>query len=203
MAYRKLKASFDVTGKSVKELSNLGYENIKSMGEKDLARIVTRMVSPANKRIRRFEKAGITSPAVMKLGTDFKFSVVFENIKPEERRGKLLNLYNRLANFLNAETSTITGEKKYRKRQIQQVESAIGRKISKGEMNKAFSILHKAQERGMVDANRGSAGSLQAREIIFDILNDDIDLDEDSILERLDNEYQEWNEEIETDITEL
>ena len=92
MAYKKLKPTFDVTGMSIKDISNLGYENIKSLGEKDLARITSRLVSASNKRIRRFEKAGLTSPAIMKLGTDFKFSVKFDDIKSSERRGKLLNL---------------------------------------------------------------------------------------------------------------
>lgn len=199
MAYKKLKASFDVTGKSARELANLGYENIKSLGERDLARINSRMVSMANKGIRRLEQAGISSPAIMKLGNEFRFSVKFENIPSEQRRGKLLQQYGQLSNFINARTSTIRGAKSYRKEQLEKIESAIGRKVSKGETDKAFRILHKAQESGIVDSKRGSAGSLQAREIVFDILNDNIDLSDDELLERLDNEYTQWNEEQETE----
>lgn len=201
MAYKKLKPSFDVTGKSARELSELGYENIKSLGERDLARINSRMVSAVNKSIRRLEQAGISSPAIMKLGNEFRFSVKFENIPSEQRRGKLLQQYGQLSNFLHAKTSTIRGAKAYRKEQIEKIESAIGRKVTKGETDKAFRILHEAQESGIVDGKRGSTGSLQAREIVFDILNDDINLSDDEILERLNNEYNEWYIEQETEKT--
>jgi len=201
MAYKKLKASFDVTGKSARELSELGYENIKSLGERDLARINSRMVSAVNKSIRRLEQAGISSPAIMKLGNEFRFSVKFENIPSEQRRGKLLQQYGRLSNFIHARTSTIRGAKAYRKEQIEQVETAIGRKVSKGEIDKAFRILHKAQESGIVDSTRGSAGSLQGREIVFDILNDDIDLDDDTIIQRTKEDYNEWYKAQETEKT--
>ena len=194
MAYKKMKASYDVTGLSVKDFINKPYEEIRGMGEKDLARYVTRAVSVANKRIARFEKAGISSPAVMKLGTDYRFSVKFGDIPSEQRRGKLLNLTKRLKNFLGARTSTIKGEREYRTEQIEKIETAIGRPVTKGETEKAFRILHKAQQSGDVDSKRGSAGSLHGREVVFDILNEDINLSDDEILERLNNEMDTWEQ---------
>lgn len=190
MAYKKPKATFDVTGKTIQELSNLGYEKYSTLPERDKARINSRLISAVNKRIARMQNAGVVSPAMQKMGTDYRFSVKFNNIKSFERAGKLMNQYKIITTFLNSKTSSLKGYNEWRTNQIQEVEKAIGRPVKEGEMNKAFRILHKAQESGDV-AGRGTIGSEQAREYIFDMMNDNSMLDDDEIMERLVTEHRD------------
>ena len=93
-------------------------------------------------------------------------------------------------------TSTITGYKEYEKAIKEDIESATGHKLKKGQVTQIYDILHKAQERGIVPVNStgkkgGSAGSLQAREIIVEMLNDDA-LQEENYFQKLQDEYERY-----------
>lgn len=58
-----------VQGKSIDELLKLGsdFNRYQQMGEDKLRQVVNRLASAANKRARRMEKAGETSPALQRL----------------------------------------------------------------------------------------------------------------------------------------
>lgn len=97
-------------GKSVKDLLNMKPKELKSLSRSDLAKVVSKMASAGNKRLKRFEKKGVETPATrqaMKVG---KFSVAGKSIE------QLLAEYIRVKQFLTSETSTSKGFKAYRKR---------------------------------------------------------------------------------------
>ena len=73
------------------------------------------------------------------------------------------------------------------------LEDEIEQKIV-DEFNKLFDLLHKAQENGLVSSYRGSKGSLQARNIIAEILIDNPNVSEDRLMDWLEEQSDELYE---------
>lgn len=97
------KNNYKVSGKSVKDLVNLSATDIKNMNRQELSQVVSRLSSAANKRLKRFEKAGIETPATRQAMKKGKFSVKGKDIK------QLRTEYKRVKGFLNSETGTRKG----------------------------------------------------------------------------------------------
>lgn len=192
---KKVNKNYDVTGLSIKDIMDIDLDKFNKLSERELKQITSRLVSAANKRIRSFEKKDISSPAVRSLGVNNRFSVKLTGVDKTQRVNTIKHEFARARRFLIAKTSTLKGYKQYQKDVKEEVESAIGRKVTAGEIGHAFDLLHKMQERGLVDGKRGSAGSLQAREMIFDILNDNPNLEDDDLMDMIENEYENYYEE--------
>ena len=102
----------NLTGKSVKDLIHLSATQIKGYDRQNLARIVTKLDSAANKRLVRLEKAGYNTPAMRaaKVDKGERFSVAGKNLK------ELRAAYIRVSNFLKSDTSTKKGYKIFLKK---------------------------------------------------------------------------------------
>lgn len=84
--------------------------DVYKLGSKGLKKVLNRLVSTANKRIRRLEQYDKVSPALASLHRKRKyFSTKGLNYNQLETEFKAVK------NFLQAETSTIKGFKEYRK----------------------------------------------------------------------------------------
>ena len=96
-----------VSGLTIENILSMDIDKFNKLKEPDLKKIVGRLVSAANKRIRRMESAGIESPALSGVkrsgGT---FSVKDKNLD------QLRSEYARAKRFLTSKTSTIKGAKK-------------------------------------------------------------------------------------------
>ena len=106
------KTKVNLTGKSVNDLLHLSATQIKGYDRQNLARIVTKLDSAANKRLVRLEKAGYNTPAMRaaKVDKDERFSVAGKNLK------ELRAAYIRVSNFLKSDTSTKKGYKSFLKK---------------------------------------------------------------------------------------
>lgn len=97
-----------VSGKSVKDILSMDVSEFNKLGLKDMQKITGRLVSAGNKRLRRAEEKGITSPA---------FAYIENSGGYFSTKGKNLNQlraeFVRAKNFLEAETSTIKGAEKF------------------------------------------------------------------------------------------
>ena len=74
------------------------------------------------------------------------------------------------------------------------------------DVNRLYNLLHKAQQQGLVSSYRGSKGSIQARNVIAEILIDKPDVNEDALfgwLEEQTNELYESQEELEDETEEF
>ena len=49
---------YDVSGKSFSDIMNISIKELQSMSRSDVAKVTSRLVSVANKRIRRMIKSG-------------------------------------------------------------------------------------------------------------------------------------------------
>ena len=109
MAKIKNAERVNLTGKSVKDLLHLSASEIKKYDRDNMARIVTKLNSAANKRLKRLKQEGFNTPAMRtaKVDNGQKFSVAGKNLK------QLRAEYIRVSNFLKSATSTKKGYKKF------------------------------------------------------------------------------------------
>lgn len=112
MAKIKNSVRINLSGLSIDQLVNIGATELKGYDRDNLARIVTKLDSTANKRLVRLEKAGYNTPAMRssKMSRGDRFSVKGKNLK------ELRSQYIQVSNFLKSETSTVKGYKKFLKR---------------------------------------------------------------------------------------
>lgn len=194
----KKNKSYNVSGMSINQIMDIDIETFNRMGERELRNITSRLVSASNKRIRRLEKNQIVSPAYRSLGTNTRFSTKLpKNIDKRQRVNALRQEFARARSFLTMKTSTIKGYEKLQKEIVSEIEQQTGFKLKKGQVSTIYDVLHKAQERGIVPVNfggkkGGSVGSLQAREIIVNIINDK-NVSEENIMNRLELEMEKFN----------
>ena len=134
----KIKNSVRVNLKnvSIDKLTSIGATEIKGYDRDNLARIVTKLNSAANKRLARLEKEGYSTPAMRsaKVNRGERFSVKGKNLK--QLRGE----YIRVSNFLKAETSTVKGYKKFLKR-MKKAFNEQGVKIGGGSAKEAQDFI--------------------------------------------------------------
>lgn len=102
-----------VSGLSVKKILSMDVSEFNKLNKRDLQKITGRLVSAGNKRLRRAEEAGVTSPAFAFIRDHGGFfSTKDKNIN------QLRSEFVRAKNFLESETGTIKGAVKFRKDSI-------------------------------------------------------------------------------------
>lgn len=116
---RKISESkVDVTGLSINDIMNLDFDFLNSLQEKDIKKLTSRLVSAANKRIRRLRDSdvGKYSPALNKVDKMGRlFSVEGKNTNEVRREFKMVK------SFLQKKTSSISGYKKHRKETMERL----------------------------------------------------------------------------------
>lgn len=105
-SFSKNKRLPSVKGLSTDEILKM---DVYKLGTKGLRQVLNRLISTANKRIRRLENQEKTSPALASLHRKRNY---FSSKGLNYRQ--LQSEFKAVKNFLQAETSTITGFKKYR-----------------------------------------------------------------------------------------
>ena len=97
----------NLNGVSIDKLTNLSATQIKQYDRKNLAKIVTKLSSAANKRVKRLEKYGYNTPALRQSYRGGHFGSKGKNLK------QLRSEYKRVSSFLKSETSTVKGYKAF------------------------------------------------------------------------------------------
>ena len=209
--FRKEMPHMNVKGLKISDILNIDLDAFNKLNEKELRALTSRLVSAGNKRIRRLQEHEINSPAMQSLGNEKAFSTkLSKDTTTQQRVNKLRAEFSRARNFLNAETSTIGGYKKFKKKTINKIAKDLNmteKVVEKSlDVNRLFDLLHKAQQQGLVSSYRGSKGSIQARNVIAEILIDKPDVKEDTLLYWLKNtqdELYESQEELEDETEEF
>ena len=175
----------NVKGLSIKDITNLDWEDVSKLTRKELASITSRLVSASNKRLKRLEQSDSLgeSPALRSVKDrtgDIRFSV------KGKTHGQLERVFKEAKHFLNLKTSTVSGYRNVLKNVRETIKTKIGRRVSDIDVSKLFESLHKAQELGLVD-KRGSKGSDIAVGFIIDMLERNPDKSVDAIINEFDN----------------
>ena len=97
----------NLKGISIDKLTNLSATQIKQYDRKNLAKIVTKLSSAANKRVSRLQKSGYNTPALRQSYRGEHFGSKGKNLK------QLRSEYKRVSLFLKSETSTVKGYKAF------------------------------------------------------------------------------------------
>ena len=194
MAKRKQTSIIDVTGLSIRDIMNIDLDTFNSLNERELRAITSRLVSASNKRIRRLQEHGISSPALQSLGSDVVFSTKLPtDTSTQQRVNKLRSEFARARNFLGMKTSTISGFHKYEKQVRDEFQKKTGKSMSGADIGRIFSILHKLQQSGLV-GGRGTIGSEVAMRMITEVLSDNPNLSDDDVIDKVMHKYEEYYE---------
>ncbi len=138
-----------VSGMTVQDILNMDNKTFNSLNTSDMRKVVGRLVSAGNKRLRSFERAGESSPAtrhVAKSGGAFS------------TKGKDLNAlraeYTRAKNFLQAKTGTRKGWKQVKKETIAGLKKK-GVEMTEQQFNDVWKAYEDLKELSPEVANRG------------------------------------------------
>lgn len=146
---RKYKQPSLVSGMSIQDIMNMDINTFNKLSTSELRKVVGRLVSAGNKRLRSFEKAGESSPStryVEKSGG--KFST----------KGKDLNAlraeYTRAKTFLQSKTGTRRGWKKVKKETISGLKK-YGVEMNEDQFEGVWQAYEDLKELSPEVANRG------------------------------------------------
>lgn len=191
MARRK-NTGFNVSGKSITDISNISIQEFNRLTESDLRKAVSRLASAANKRIRTFERKGSTSPAVEYISrSGGKFST----------KGKTANElraeFTRARDFLRAKTSTVKGVEKVKKTTIDALKRS-GVNISPEQFDDFFKAYERLKETNPEIANKNF--KYNAMRDLSQMMKNDVDVDD--LITRMQEQLREGYED-ETDDDDL
>lgn len=146
---RAYKQKSIVSGMTVQDILNMDNATFNKLTTSEMRKVVGRLVSAGNKRLRSFERSGESSPAtryVNKSGGAFS------------TKGKDLNAlraeYSRAKNFLQSKTGTRKGWKKT-KREIIDGLRKHGVEMSENKFDKVWKAYEDLKELSPEVANRG------------------------------------------------
>ena len=165
----KYKQPSIVSGMSVNDILNMSEKRFNKLTEKELKLVVGRLVSAVNKRVRRFEKAGISTPATRSLEkSGGKLSVKGKSLN------ELRSEYARARNFMNMETSTRKGYEKVQKK-ISDTLRDRGYDITPNELDDMFEVFN-----SLLESDPSISLSKDKYQLMQDIANmpDKLDLSE-------------------------
>lgn len=138
-----------VSGKSIQDILNMDIETFNKLNTSDLRKVVGRLVSAGNKRLRSFEKAGESSPATRYIE---KSGGVFST------KGKDLNAlrseYVRAKNFLESKTGTRKGWENSKREVIKGLKKN-GVEMSVDQFNDVWKAYEDLKELSPDVANKG------------------------------------------------
>lgn len=110
MALTEYKNPSNVSGLSIKDVLSMDPDTFGDMPESDVRRLVGRLVSAGNKRLRTFEKRGDASPAYERaMESGGKFSTAGKSVE------ELKQEFARARDFLNSETGSVRKWEKTKK----------------------------------------------------------------------------------------
>ena len=146
---RKYKQPSIVSGMSVQDILNMDINTFNKLNTSDLRKVVGRLVSAGNKRLRSFERAGESSPATRYVA---KSGGVFST------RGKDLNAlrseYTRAKNFMQSKTGTRKGWKQVKKEKISGLKKH-GVEMTESQFDEVWTAYEDLKELSPEVANRG------------------------------------------------
>ncbi len=111
-------------------------KDVQNLTRSELAKVCRRYFDMANKRINRLDSSGLLSPALHSVMKEGKFYAKGADLH------KLQHEFSRCIAFLNMETSTVTGARKYEKH----LENIMGGKLSSNQKSVLFSAFRRIRE---------------------------------------------------------
>lgn len=190
------RSSFSVSGKSISDITNMDYDTFIRLNTSDMRKVVGRLVSAGNKRLRSFEKAGEISPATKWVErSGGKFSTKGKNLN------QLRAEFRRARDFLSSETGTRKGWDKVKKEVIEKLKEKGKVEITDEQYDDFWKAYEKLKQ---LDPNVSSkALKYSSLKEIHDEIEDKTEEPEEvavKIYNRIDQIYEQAEEEDEEDV---
>ena len=175
----------NLKGKNVQELLDM---NPDKLSDADLKKVVSRIASAGNKRLKRLYEEGMYSAAaesVMESGG--KFSV------KNKERDDLLTEFKREREFFDKKSSSVRGVRDIRKRTAKTLELRGVTNINKEHIGEAFAVYDRLKK---YDPSVATKNLKYATVNAVMELNADLDIDDKflAMIEQLDAIYEEQEE---------
>ena len=183
----------NVKGLKISDILNMDWSDLNAFTAKELKQLTSRLVSAANKRVRKLEKSelGTSSMAYQSVAKRGRlFSVKGKNTNQVRNEFKLVS------NFLKMKTSTVSGWKSYQKDVADKMKRASGIDINKwSNVNKSkmWAVYRKFEELHGGEFKKGDSDRII--QFLMETLDKTETMTEDELLDALDSEYQTWYEE--------
>lgn len=150
----------------IKDILSMGLNEFNKLKESQLRSLTNKLVSAANKRVRRFEAAGEKSPALSKVEQEGIFSTRNKSFN------ELRQEFARTRRFLQSETGNLRGAKRVQNQVINNLNRS-GVSITRDQYNAFFDAYEKLKQQNPEVAERRF--KYMAMKEISDRINDDTD----------------------------
>ena len=131
---------------TVGEALSVKFEDLKGMSKGELLQVLAPLRDAANKRVNRLQSAGQPSPALQAIEKTGGKIYGGKWTTNKELRKEI----ERAAAFLNYQTSTVTGARKYEKKMTGSVTGGIRYgDMNPAQVGKYWDIMHKMREAGI------------------------------------------------------
>lgn len=176
-------------GKSIEELMDMPQEEFETLSKKDLRSVVQRLASAANKRVDRMQKKGISSPALRQL---------LENGGRVSTKGKDLAAlraeFTRAKNFLQSQTSTISGYNEFVQNNIDALKE-YDVDIDKKNFEDFWRVFDRIKEMDpSIENSAFKYNIMQALADEFDENDIDVDYITERMMDQIDLIYEDYEE---------
>lgn len=150
----------------IKDILSMGLNEFNKLKESQLRSLTNKLVSAANKRVRRFHAAGVKSPALSKVEQEGIFSTRNKSFN------ELRQEFARTRRFLQSETGNLRGAKRVQNQVINNLNRS-GVSITRDQYNAFFDAYEKLKQQNPEVAERRF--KYMAMKEISDRINDDTD----------------------------
>lgn len=150
----------------IKDILSMGLNEFNKLKESQLRSLTNKLVSAANKRVRRFQAAGEKSPALSKVEQEGIFSTRNKSFN------ELRQEFARTRRFLQSETGNLRGAKRVQNQVINNLNRS-GVSITRDQYNAFFDAYEKLKQQNPEVAERRF--KYMAMKEISDRINDDTD----------------------------
>lgn len=150
----------------IKDILSMGLNEFNKLKESQLRSLTNKLVSAANKRVRRFEAAGEKSPALSKVEREGIFSTRNKSFN------ELRQEFARTRRFLQSETGNLRGARRVQNQVINNLNRS-GVSITRDQYNAFFDAYEKLKQQNPEVAERRF--KYMAMKEISDRINDDTD----------------------------
>ena len=183
----------NIKGLKITDIMDMDWNDLNKLTPSEMKQVTSRLVSAANKRIRRLEKAprGTSSFAYQKVEEQGrKFSVRGKN------NNQVKNEFKNVRAFLNYKTSTVKGWKEYREDMEQRVSGETGgesQEWSERTWEKYWKVYHRMDESHGGRFKKGDSDRIQ--QMIHEIfVNNDKRRNVDYFHQIVERKYSEFYE---------
>lgn len=158
---------------------------LRNATEKQLSKIVSTIRSTARKRYERIVESEIYSPAAIALVRTSKGEKdILPSVKGMDKT-QLLNEYKRLKQFLNMQTSTVTGAKRTKEHVRTRTGEIVGRELTDTEVTEMWRIIDQLQKEDAIGMSRthGDTNGLEVAEYVGKLITSNKDLSHEDIIQ--------------------